>query len=97
MDSFNDILKDIMAKLNGWEGDGIDSDVIDDYIVDTCETANFGWETAIRKAPWGNWIIVARYPNKEEAQAGHNTWCSFLKLNKPTHAYSVQTEEIEVL
>lgn len=98
MDDIGDLIKGILARMNGWEGDKIGSDQIDDYTVSTCETPDYGWETAIRKNnPWGTWVIVARYPNKEEAQAGHNTWCSFLKLNKPTHAYSVQTEEIEVL
>jgi hypothetical protein len=97
MDSIDDILKGILANLNGWKGDSIGSDKIDNYIIDTCETSDYGWKTAIRKTPLGDWVIVARYPNKEEAQAGHNTWCSFLKLNRPTHAYSVQTEKIEVL
>lgn len=98
MDNMDDILRAIiMAKLDDWAGNAIGPDEIDDYVVSTCETAVFGWETAITKAPLDHWVVVARYANKEEAQAGHNTWCSFLKLNKPTHAYSVETEKIEVL
>lgn len=96
MDSFEDTVKGIFARLSGWKGDKIGQEHIDNYFVSTIETPVQGWETAIRKDN-GYLVIVARYANKEEAQAGHDTWCSFLKLNKPTHAYSVQTEEIEVL
>ena len=96
MDDWREMLQAIFAAAKGWQGERIGYDTIDNYIISTVETYDQGWETAIRKMT-GTWVIVARYPNKEEAQAGHDTWCSFLKLNKPTHAYSVQTKEIEVL
>ena len=69
-------------------------DEVNDYTVDTCFTIDQGWETAVwyKEYPM---IIVARYPDKATAQRGHDEWVQTCTTNKPTHAFSVQTDRIE--
>lgn len=66
---------------------------VGDYEVDTCDTMDCGFETAIRKKE-GDWIVVEYYRNMEEAKKGHDKWCEFCKGN-PAKVYSVQIEEVE--
>ena len=96
MYSFEDAMKSIFAVLSGWQGDKIAQEQIGNYFVSTVETAIHGWETAICKDN-GRLVIAARYANKEEAEAGHKTWCSFVKINEPQYIFSPQTERIEAL
>lgn len=92
MDSFESLL---FGTLYG-DYDNADKcgrDIVGDYTIDTCDTVDCGYETAIWK---GNhdMIIVERYKNKKEAEEGHKKWCKFCE-NEPKEIYSVQTDEIE--
>lgn len=69
-------------------------DTVGEYTIDTCETIDCGWETAIWKND-GEIIIVARYPDKEMATIGHANWVETCR-SSPLAAYSVQTERIEI-
>lgn len=68
-------------------------DVVEDYTIDTCDTADCGWETAVWKGE-GDMIIVERYANKEAAIAGHNRWVEKCRTEHPTEAWSVQCDTV---
>ena len=80
-------------------GDNIRSEVVgrdevNDYTIDTCYTLDQGWETAV----WykeNRIVIVARYPDKETAIQGHREWVETCTTNRPTHAFSPQTDKYE--
>ena len=77
------------------ETDSLDVEYVGDYTIDTCETPDCGWETAIRKDTMyksGRWVVVARYKDKESAQKGHYIWASMCAAN-PTKVWSVQLNE----
>ena len=92
MDSFEDLLYGLIFN-NYATSDKIGREVVGDYTVSTLETEDQGWETAVWKGH-NDMIIVARYPHKRAARAGHRDWCEVCKLN-PTSAWSVQTEQYE--
>lgn len=90
MDSLFDLMFGIMN--NDYDkADKAGHDIVGDYTIDTCDTVDQGYETAMWKGD-GDIIIVERYPNKERAEAGHTKWCEFAKTN-PEHVYSVQVDE----
>lgn len=65
-------------------------DQVDDYTIDTCLTADTGYETAV----WmdnHDMIIVGRYTTREEAVLGHYEWIRKCRSH-PVSAYSVQYE-----
>ena len=90
MDSLFDLLFGIMNNDYS-KADKVGNDVIGDYTIDTCDTVDQGYETAIWKDD-GDIIIVERYPNKMRAEVGHSKWCEFAKTN-PKFVYSVQLDE----
>ena len=90
MDSFFDLMFGIMNNDYS-KADKVGNDVIGDYTIDTCDTVDQGYETAIWKDD-GDIIIVERYPNKMRAEVGHSKWCEFAKTN-PKFVYSVQLDE----
>ena len=90
MDSLFDLLFGIMNNDYS-KADKVGHDVIGDYTIDTCDTVDQGYETAIWKDD-GDIIIVERYPNKMRAEVGHSKWCEFTKTN-PKFVYSVQLDE----
>lgn len=90
MDSLFDLLFGIMNNDYS-KADKAGHDVIGDYTIDTCDTADQGYETAMWKDN-GDIIIVERYPNKMRAEIGHSKWCEFAKTN-PKFVYSVQLDE----
>ena len=90
MDSLFDLLFGIMNNDYS-KADKVGHDVIGDYTIDTCDTVDQGYETAIWKDD-GDIIIVERYPNKMRAEVGHSKWCEFAKTN-PKFVYSVQLDE----
>ncbi len=60
------------------------------YTIDTCDTVDFGWETAI----WykdNDMVIVERYEDKSNAEIGHKKWVEFCKTN-PKSVWSVQLD-----
>lgn len=90
MDSLFDLMFGIMN--NDYDkADKAGHDIVGDYTIDTCDTMDQGYETAMWKGD-GDIIIVERYPDKEHAEAGHTKWCEFAKTN-PKHVYSVQMDE----
>lgn len=90
MDSLFDLMFGIMN--NDYDkADKAGHDIVGDYTIDTCDTMDQGYETAMWKGD-GDIIIVERYPNKERAEAGHTKWCEFAKTN-PEHVYSVQMDQ----
>ena len=92
MDSFESTLFGLLAGLDGiTRGEVIGNTQVGEYTIDTCNTIDQGWETAICKGS-GEWIVVARYPNKTEAEQGHADWAQVCSLN-PTKAWSVQLDE----
>lgn len=88
-DIFSTLLGAIMGPMA--RGETVGNDTIGDYTIDTCDTVDQGWETAVRKGD-GNWVIVQRYRNKESAEKGHKIWRAMCAGN-PTKAYSVQLDE----
>lgn len=89
MDSLFDLMFGIMN--NDYDkADKAGHDIVGDYTIDTCDTMDQGYETAMWKGD-GDIIIVERYPNKERAEVGHAKWCEFAKTN-PEHVYSVQVD-----
>lgn len=90
MDSFFDLMFGIMNNDYS-KADKVGNDVIGDYTIDTCDTIDQGYETAMWKDD-GDIIIVERYPNKMRAEVGHSKWCEFAKTN-PKFVYSVQLDE----
>jgi hypothetical protein len=93
MDSLESLLFGIlMGETN--RGEVIGRDEINDYTIDTCYTIDQGWETAVWYKDYPM-IIVARHPDKETATQGHNAWIETCTANRPTHAFSVQTDRIE--
>lgn len=90
MDSLFDLMFGIMNNDYS-KADKVGNDIIGDYTIDTCDTMDQGYETAIWKND-GDIIIVERYPNKMRAEVGHSKWCEFAKTN-PKFVYSVQLDE----
>ena len=90
MDSLFDLMFGIMYNDYS-KADKVGHDVIGDYTIDTCDTVDQGYETAMWKDD-GDIIIVERYPNKMRAEIGHSKWCEFAKTN-PKFVYSVQIDE----
>ena len=90
MDSLFDLMFGIMNNDYS-KADKVGNDIIGDYTIDTCDTVDQGYETAIWKDN-GDIIIVERYPNKMRAEIGHSKWCEFAKTN-PKFVYSVQLDE----
>lgn len=90
MDSLFDLMFGIMNNDYS-KADKVGHDVIGDYTIDTCDTIDQGYETAMWKDN-GDIIIVERYPNKMRAEVGHSKWCEFAKTN-PKFVYSVQLDE----
>ena len=90
MDSLFDLLFGIMNNDYS-KADKVGNDVIGDYTIDTSDTVDQGYETAMWKDN-GDIIIVERYPNKMRAEVGHSKWCEFAKTN-PKFVYSVQLDE----
>lgn len=90
MDSLLDLMFGIMNNDYS-KADKVGHDVIGDYTIDTCDTVDQGYETAMWKDD-GDIIIVERYPNKMRAEIGHSKWCEFAKTN-PKFVYSVQLDE----
>ena len=90
MDSLFDLMFGIMNNDYS-KADKVGNDIIDSYTIDTCDTVDQGYETAMWKDD-GDIIIVERYPNKMRAEIGHSKWCEFAKTN-PKFVYSVQLDE----
>ena len=90
MDSLFDLMFGIMNNDYS-KADKVGHDVIGDYTIDTCDTVDQGYETAMWKND-GDIIIVERYPNKMRAEIGHSKWCEFAKTN-PKFVYSVQVDK----
>ena len=90
MDSLFDLMFGIMNNDYS-KADKVGNDIIGDYTIDTCDTVDQGYETAMWKDD-GYIIIVERYPNKMRAEIGHSKWCEFAKTN-PKFVYSVQLDE----
>lgn len=90
MDSLFDLMFGIMNNDYS-KADKVGNDIIGDYTIDTCDTVDQGYETAMWKND-GDIIIVERYPNKMRAEIGHSKWCEFAKTN-PKFVYSVQLDE----
>ena len=90
MDSLFDLMFGIMNNDYS-KADKVGNDIIVDYTIDTCDTVDQGYETAMWKDD-GDIIIVERYPNKMRAEIGHSKWCEFAKTN-PKFVYSVQLDE----
>lgn len=90
MDSLFDLMFGIMNNDYS-KADKVGNDIIGDYTIDTCDTMDQGYETAMWKDD-GDIIIVERYPNKMRAEIGHSKWCEFAKTN-PKFVYSVQLDE----
>ena len=90
MDSLFDLMFGTMNNDYS-KADKVGNDIIGDYTIDTCDTVDQGYETAMWKGD-GDIIIVERYPNKMREEIGHSKWCEFAKTN-PKFVYSVQLDE----
>ena len=94
------IMDDIYSTLFGIFANNYDTaekvgrDEVNGYTIDTCYTIDQGWETAVWYEDYPM-IIVARYPDKEMAAQGHQNWVETCTTNRPSYAFSVQTDRIE--
>ena len=95
MINMDDIFSTMFGLALGSENrqEVIGRDAVGKFTIDTCLTADQGWETAVWVGSY-DMIIVGRYPTKRAARKGHKDWCSACKLN-PVMAYSVQNEQYE--
>ena len=91
----DDIFSTLFGILNANYdlADKVGRDQVGDYTIDTCDTVDQGWETAVWKGD-GDMIIVARYESKEEAEQGHEDWVTICRTN-PISAWSVQLDSYE--
>lgn len=64
MDNLMDLIFGIV--YNDHDSDLIGRDQVDDYTIDTCLTADQGYETAVWRGNH-NMVIVARYATKNDA------------------------------
>ena len=97
MDNLEKMLLGLLCN-NYATADKVGRDVVGEYIIDTCDTVDCGWETAVWKSDNpDNMVIVARYHNKDEASAGHSEWVKYCAKHKPTEVLSVQTDVYEPL
>jgi len=88
-------LKLIMLDANNYEERLVENSKINDFVVDTCYTSDYGYETAINKFD-GDWIVVERYKDKEKSKEGHKKWCKWCLDNPDAESvYSVQTDDFE--
>ena len=88
-------MDNLMSLLFGIACNNHDADLVGrgqvaDYTIDTCLTADQGYETAVWLADH-DMVIVARYATREEAVLGHCKWVNRCKSH-PSSAYSVQFE-----
>lgn len=91
-----DLITTLMAMemdADNYEERKVARDIIGDYIIDTADTWDCGYETAICKND-GNWVIVEYYADKKEALIGHKKWVEFVKTS-PDSVYSVQFGTME--
>lgn len=95
MDFLDDLINflDIIASGKDPRQEVVGNDTIGEYTVDTCFTLDCGYETGIRKGE-GDWIIVQRYRDREQAEKGHGIWMAMCET-KPVKAWSVQTKNYE--
>lgn len=77
MDNLMDLIFGIV--YNDHDSDLIGRDQVDDYTIDTCLTADQGYETAVWVGDH-NMVIVARYATREEAVLGHYEWLIDVKV-----------------
>lgn len=89
MDSLFDLMFGIMNNDYS-KADKVGRDVIGDYTINTCDTVDQGYETAMWKDE-GDIIIVERYPDRARAEEGHQEWVAFAET-KPKAVYSVQVD-----
>ena len=93
MDKLSDIMIGVLfGKEFRKTADIIGTDKVGDYTIDTCDTIDAGYETAIWKGSY-RMIIVERYSNYNEAVLGHEKWCKFCET-EPNEVYSVQYDKI---
>lgn len=92
MTSFESMFYRIFNSFN-FQRDVVGNDKVGKYTIDTCDTCDQSYETAL----WDDHeylIIVERYPDRETAEVGHMKWCKYCKSN-PEGAYSVQLDRYE--
>lgn len=85
----NDLEKKYYSEIFAWMRSRprsereLREDLVGDYHIDTCAVDDREWnyETAIecRHFNNGNWVVVRGYETREEAEAGHATWCDKAK------------------
>lgn len=101
LDPLFDALVGIGLNAGNYEERKVANDTIGDITIDTADTYDCGFETAIRRGD-GDWVIVTRYRTKESAIRGHANWIDRVKdwidnNEIPESVYSVQTEQFENL
>lgn len=68
-------------------------DEFDSIIVDTCIGFDTGvWETAIHR---GSFVIVAQYPDRDAAKAGHDQWVAQMKEDPNTELVDLDIWNLE--
>ena len=93
MDDIFAFLEALCEGVEDFRGEVVGRDTVGEYTIDTCETLDCGWETAVWKGGYPM-IIVGRYDTIEEAEEGHEDWCAVCAL-RPVAAWSVQNDCIE--
>lgn len=94
MDSLKSIFYGIQFG-NYEKADKVGRTTTNGYTVDTCDTVDQGWETAVWYGE-NEIVIVERYADKETATQGHAKWVEFCKGN-PTEVWSVQFDRMRKL
>ena len=64
------------------------------WVIDTCKTADMGYETGIKINYKGNpavdWVIVDEYSDKEAAEMGHRKWLIDVERDHPKYLYDIR-------
>lgn len=96
---FDSMMWGILANAGTHDQRAVATNEVGDITIDTCDTYDCGYETAI----WykdNAMVIVERYANRELAEAGHKLWTDKVigwveDDALPDQLYSAQTGNME--
>ena len=71
--TFEDYMNNPLKDLGTHNIREVGRDKVCGFTIDTCWTHDEGFETAIEDSK-GDWHVVERYKNQEEAAEGHEKW-----------------------
>lgn len=90
---------DFLLMADNYEDRAVDRFESEDMIIDTCfcNDGKLPYETAVQHKEYNDnkWIIVENYPDKEQAQKGHDKWVAIMTSKElPEFLQDCQNAEI---